>query len=536
MNKKTKSVKNKRRRQGSSASEKHLSQIRRLTQIGIALSAEKNLDRLLEMIVDEARNFTNSNGGTLYITSDDNSELTFAIVQNKSLNIRMGGTGSKITWAPVKLKNKDGSPNYHHVSAYAALSGKIVNIPDVYDAAGFNFEGTRRFDAETGYRSRSMLVVPMRNHENDIIGVLQLLDARDAKTGQVITYSKKNEQLTESLASQAAVALSNNRLIHDLENLLDSFIRTIAAAIDEKSPYTGGHVRRVAEITMALAAKINESSKGPFADMCLTGDQLNELRIAAWLHDVGKVTTPEYVIDKSTKLQTIFDRIELIAARFEIVKRELEIEALKNDGAPKRKSGMRELFREIDDELKFLHAANSGLEFMTDDTIEKVKNIASRTWRINGKPQQILKPDEVDSLTVRKGTLTDEERNIVNNHAVVTYRMLSQLPFPKKLKHVAGYASAHHEKLDGSGYPLGLIGDQISLQSRMIALADVFEALTAKDRPYKKGHTLSEALKIMEFMIKDGHLDADLFDLFMKEKIYLHYARKELSSRQIDHN
>jgi transcriptional regulator with GAF, ATPase, and Fis domain len=269
--------------------EKQLDQIRRLNQIGTALSAEKNLDRLLEMIVDEAREFTNADGGTLYIMSDDEEELNFAIVQNTSLNVRMGGTGGKITWSSVRLKNLDGKPNHANVSAYAAITGQVVNISDVYHAEGFNFEGTRRFDAETGYRSKSMLVVPMRNHENDIIGVLQLLNAQIARTTEVISFSTENQKMTESLASQAAVAISNNRLIHDLENLLESFIRTIATAIDEKSPYTGGHVRRVSELTMTIAEKINKSVDGPYASIYFDEDKLKELRISAWLHDVGKI-------------------------------------------------------------------------------------------------------------------------------------------------------------------------------------------------------------------------------------------------------
>jgi len=310
--------------------EKQIDQIRRLNQIGTALSAEKNLDRLLEMIVDEARKFTNADGGTLYMMSDDEEELHFAIVQNTSLNVRMGGTGGKITWPSVRLKNLDGKPNHANVSAYAAITGQVVNISDVYHAEGFNFEGTRRFDAETGYRSKSMLVVPMRNHENDIIGVLQLLNAQIEGEAEVISFSTENQKMTESLGSQAAVAISNSRLIHDLENLLESFIRAIATAIDEKSPYTGGHVRRVSELTMAIADKINRSAEGPYAGISFDEDELKELRISAWLHDVGKITTPEYVVDKGKKLETIYNRIEALKERFEILRRDSEIEKLKN--------------------------------------------------------------------------------------------------------------------------------------------------------------------------------------------------------------
>ena len=374
--------------------EKQLDQIRRLNQIGTALSAEKNLDRLLEMIVDEAREFTNADGGTLYIMSDDEEELHFAIVQNTSLNIRMGGTGGKITWPSVRLKNLDGKPNHANVSAYAAITGQVVNISDVYHAEGFNFEGTRRFDAETGYRSKSMLVVPMRNHENDIIGVLQLLNAQIEGQTEVISFSIENQKMTESLASQAAVAISNNRLIHDLENLLESFIRTIATAIDEKSPYTGGHVRRVSELTMAIAEKINKSVEGPYAGICFDEDKLKELRISAWLHDVGKITTPEYIVDKGKKLETIYNRMEALKARFEILKRDYAIEALKNgnrqrEGIVRKRSidDVEKDEKDLDADYDFLADINLGTKFMDEKMLDRLKSIAGRKWILGGDLQ-----------------------------------------------------------------------------------------------------------------------------------------------------
>ena len=523
--------------------ESQLTLIRRLTQIGVALSAEKNIDRLLEMIVDEAQDFTCADGGTLYIMSDDESALHFAIVQNRTLKTHMGGTGGKITWPSVILKNPDGSPNFANVSAYAAISGQVVNIPDVYDAEGFNFQGTRKFDADTGYRSKSMLVVPMRNHENDTIGVLQLLNAQEPLTGKVINFSNECQQMTESLASQAAVALSNTRLIHDLENLLESFISSIASAIDEKSPYTGGHVQRVAKLSLTIAEKINNMTEGPYADVCFDEHPMKELRTAAWLHDIGKITTPEYVVDKATKLETIYDRIETLKTRFEVIKRDHELKVLEDrlarhyahsDESGSETSGMEtdgkndEFSRKLEEDINFLVNANTGGEFMADEMIEKVKEIASRKWIYDGDECPMLTENEVYNLTIRRGTLTTEERDIINNHAKVTHKMLSQLPFPKKLKNVPLYAAAHHENINGTGYPFGLKGDEISLQSRILALADIFEALTAKDRPYKKGKTLSEALDIMSFMVKDGHIDKDLFELFIREKIYLDYAKKEL--------
>ena len=327
--------------------EDQMKQIKRLTRIGTALSAEQNIERLFEMIIEEARKFTNADGGTLYIMSDDNRELQFAIVQTETLKIRMGGTGGKITWTPVRLYNSDATPNHSNVSAYVALTGNIVNIPDVYASEGFDFKGTRSFDAQTGYRSKSMLVVPMKDHRNDIIGVLQLLNARGDSGKDVVPFTYESQEMTESLASLAAVALSNNRLIRELENLMESFIRAIAATIDEKSPYTGGHVRRVAELTMDIARKVNGVEQGSYAEVHFSEDELKELQIAAWLHDVGKITTPEYVIDKATKLETVYDGIELLRLRFALVGMQEEMRRLQCQRAPASDSGSGKLDSDI---------------------------------------------------------------------------------------------------------------------------------------------------------------------------------------------
>jgi HD-GYP domain-containing protein (c-di-GMP phosphodiesterase class II) len=515
--------------------------VARLAQIGVALSAEKNLDRLLERIVDEARFFTHADGGTLYIMTEDETALNFAIVQTDSLNIRMGGTSGKINWPPVQLKNSEGAFNFTNVSAYAALCGTVVNISDVYHAAGFNFEGTRQFDLKTGYRSQSMLVVPMRNHENNIIGVLQLLNARDPATGTVIPFSFENQTMTESLASQAAIVLTNHQLIHELEILLDSFIRSIASAIDEKSPYTGGHVRRVAELTMTIAHGINDAKEGPYAEVSFNETQLKELRLAAWLHDVGKIATPEHVVDKAAKLETVFNRVELLKMRFELIRRDHGV--VSNTGAFQdgkwisenaATEGNEDFLSNLEEDYKFLVRDNDGIEVMGDAQIERLMRIAQRKYFLEGEWHSLLNENELANLSIKQGTLTNEERKIINNHACVTYKMLSQLPFPRSLRHVAEYAAAHHERINGTGYPHGLKGEQIPLQSRILALADIFEALTAKDRPYKKPINLSQALKIIGFMVKDGHLDAELFDFFLQERLYRDYALKELSPQQMD--
>ncbi len=510
--------------------------VRRLTQIGVALSAEKNIDRLLEMILTQARVLTHADAGTLYLVSDDDARLQFALVQNDTLNLNMGGAGSEMTWPPVSLSGADGQPNHANVSAHVAITGQAINIPDVYHAQGFSFEGTKSFDAQTGYQSNSMLVVPLRNHVNDIIGVVQLLNAKNPGTNETVAFSEESEALALSLASQAAVALTNNRLIADLENLLDAFIQTIATTIDEKSPYTGGHIRRVAGLTMIIADKINAEQTGPFASVYLSDDELKELHMAAWLHDIGKIATPEHIVDKATRLEKVCDRIELVKTRFELLKREYQ---LAMNSTQKRHEGIqpadvaREL-QELDDDYQLLARLNSGSEWTTDDMIDRIQTIALKKWSADDEFLPLLTEDEIANLSIRRGTLNDEERLLINNHAAVTHKMLSRLPFPKKLRKIADYAAAHHEKLDGSGYPLGLKGDDLPLQARIIALADIFEALTAKDRPYKRGNTLSEATTIMKQMVKEQYIDQDLFDLFMKEKIYLEYARNELSLQQID--
>ncbi|MBI2264982.1 MAG: HD domain-containing protein [Armatimonadetes bacterium] len=505
--------------------------VKKLTRIGIALSSERNLDKLLELIVDSAREFTDADAGTLYIAEPEKQSLRWEILYNDTLKTRQGGTtGIPICLTPVPLI-KDHEPNCANVSAYVANTGRIVNIPDICEADGFDFTGPRRYDEVTGYKSKSMLVLPMKNHEDDIIGVLQLLNAKDQNTGEIIAFDPELVDLTTALASQAAVAITNARLIQELQNLFDAFIKAIAAAMDEKSRYTGGHIRRVAELTMKIAEKVNEADYGPYADVRLTPDQMNELRMAAWMHDIGKITTPEHIVDKATKLETIFDRIELIRARFETIKESFRKEALERKfslssvGITDRQQlqaiddHLAEKLAEADEEFNFLITINTGGEFMDDAKIEQLAAIAGKTYCVDGEERSYLSENEVYNLSIRKGTLSVEERRKMNDHAAMTVRMLSQLPFPKKLKGVSEYAGAHHEQLNGKGYPLGLAGEQIPLQARILAIADIFEALTASDRPYKKPIKLAETVKILKNMVKEGHLDGDLVEIFLKEDI-----------------
>ena len=521
-------------------------QVKKLTDIGIDLSAEKDTVKLLEMIVDGAILFTKSDGATLYMVSPDGKSLDFELVQSISLGVRMGGSSGKITWPAVKLINEDGSDNHSNVSAYVALTGKTVSIPDVYDAEGFDFKGTRDFDKKNNYRSKSMLVIPLRDHEDEIIGVLQLINAHSVLDKAIIPFSADGQSIILSLASQAAIAITKNRLIQELENLFDAFIKTIAAAIDEKSPYTGGHIKRVSDITLMIAGKINEKKEGCYSDVSFGEDALNELRVAAWMHDIGKITTPEYVVDKSTKLETIYDRINEVQTRFEVFKRDVEIRFLKKKIALLEKSEVKDEhvsqyeteygseLKKVEEEFEFINTVNTGGEFLADEKIEKIKEIAGNTYLTNEKPLPWLSENEVYNLSIKKGTLTKEEREKIQNHVRLTKVMLNKLPFSKKLKKVPAIASAHHETLKGTGYPDGLKGDQISLEARILAFADIFEALSDSDRPYKKGKTATEVKKIMGFMVKDEHVDKDVFDLFFTEGLFQEYAKKEYKPDQID--
>ncbi|MFZ5762171.1 MAG: HD domain-containing phosphohydrolase [Thermodesulfobacteriota bacterium] len=519
--------------------ERQLSHIYELVQIGLGLSAEKQLDRLLDMIVREARRFTNADGGALYIRDDEREVLDFAIVQNESMGIHMGGTGAPVTWSSVLLYQPDGTENHQNVSAHCALNGSPVNIPDVYVAEGFDFQGTKEFDASTGYRSRSMLVIPMRDHEEEIIGVLQLINARDRDTGEVGAFPEEEVEMVTSLASEAAVAVTNMRLVRGLENLLNAFIQTIADAIDEKSPYTAGHILRVAAMTERLAEKVNAAESGPFAVISFSPAEMAEIRMAAWLHDIGKITTPEFVVDKATKLETVFDRIELVRNRVEILKRDREIRRLRNllaagGGGTVAPEAAEVDHRDLDDYLRFLEEVNVGGESLSEESLQRIRKIAGVGLTIGGKPMPLLDTDEVKNLSIRQGTLTEDERRRVGNHVNVSIKMLEGLPFPKKLRRVPLYAGLHHEKLDGSGYPHGLSGDEIPLQARIMAVADIFEALTASDRPYKRGKRLSEAMHILEQMVHDHKLDGDVCDLLVESGLVVEYAQGSLSDWQTD--
>ncbi len=520
------------------------SRVARLNEIGIALSAAKDLNVLCQQILNGAMELTEADGGSLYRISEDKSELDFVIVSTHSLDIYMGGvSGQEIRFPAIPLMIGD-KPNMSNVVSSAVHDEATINIPDVYHAEGFDFSGTRKFDQQTGYRTQSILTIPMKNHHGEIIGVLQLINAKDEQ-GETREFSQADQQIAESLASQAAVAMTNNKLIDEQRELFDAFIKLMASAIDEKSPYTGGHCKRVPELTMMIAEACHECDHGPIKDFEMTEKDRYELMIAGWLHDCGKVTTPEYVVDKATKLETIYDRINTVDTRFEVLKRDARISMLeqmleRKQGDPSAdcadlESSYQETLKRLDADRDFIRKSNIGGEFMDEEQQQRVRDIGNYRWLDpEGANAKFFSENELLNLTISKGTLTDDERHIINNHMAVTIKMLAQLPFPQHLVNVPEYAGGHHERMDGKGYPNGLTREQMSLQARMMGIADIFEALSASDRPYKTGKPLTECLKILGFMKQDHHIDPDIFDVFVRQKVYLRYASEFLPESQID--
>jgi len=456
----------------------------------------------------------------------------------------MGGTsGVDIPFPAVSKYFDDGEPNLSNVSAYAAITGETINIADAYEEKGYDFSGAKSYDKSSGYRSQSFLTMPLKNHENEIIGVMQLINATDKNTGKVIPFSSDVQEQVESIASQGAVALTNKRLVEELKNLFESFIKLIATAIDKKSPYTGGHCERVPLITTMLADAVEKVDYGKYKDFSMTEDERYELHIAGWLHDCGKVATPPHVVDKGTKLETITDRIDTIKTRFEILRRDAEIDFLKkkielngtaNGEIKNLEKEYTDKLEQLNDDETFIEKCNVGGEFMEKELQNRVLDIANYDYKQQGEKTSFLSENEVRNLNIPKGTLLPEEREIINDHIVITIDMLEKLPYPKHLKNVPEFAGGHHEKLDGTGYPKGLKEDQMSVQAKMMAIADIYEALTAADRPYKDGKKLSMAMRIMGFMKNDYHIDKDLFEIFVNEGVYKTYAKDYLSKSQID--
>lgn len=505
-----------------------LDKIGQLNRIGMALSAQTDIAKLLVEILTSAQQLTGADGGTFYRVIDG-EKLSFDVVQNTSLDIAMGGSHpTSVPFPPIPLILEDGKENLSAIASYVGNKGETVNIEDVYFSEEFDFSGALKFDQTVNYRTKSMLTVPLKNVDKEVIGVLQLINATDAD-GNLIPFSEESEGLAKSLASQASVALINRQLIEEHKQLFESFTKLVADAIDKKSPYTGKHCQRVPVITMMIAEATNQAKKGPLKDFYMNETEKFELETAAWLHDCGKLTTPDYVMDKATKLDTKYDRIELLKTRLTLMAYENVFANCDMD-----KPALETELKKQQDIFHRLKSINTT-EFLKDDDKAFIQSLRDQTYQtLEQNTQPFLTDDEFENLNIQKGTLNDAEREQMQDHAAMSIAMLSVLPFPKELKNVPEYAGGHHERMDGKGYPNHLTKDDLSIPARMMGIADIFEALSAGDRPYKKAKKLSESLRILGFLKLEGHIDPDLFDIFVEQEVYMEYARKYLNPDQID--
>jgi HD-GYP domain-containing protein (c-di-GMP phosphodiesterase class II) len=499
-----------------------------IMKINLAFSSQHDKNKLLEDILTLTKNLTNADAGTLYIKSKDEQYLSFKVIQNDTLNIKMGGTKNDLNWPDLAIFQEDGKVNNKMVAVVCANEKRIINVSDVYKTNKYKFEGTKDFDMKTSYRSKSMLVIPLINHENEVIGVLQLINK--LKNGVIINFNKLDEKIIISLASQAAMALTNMQLITSLEDFIDAFVSTIAKAIDTKSPYTSDHIVKVEKIALLVAKAIHEDNT-IYEKVKYNENDYKQIALAAWMHDIGKISMPEHIIDKATKLEKIYDRIDLIQQRFEIIKLNKEIDLLKNLITKKEYENY---IQELNNDIEFLKRINLGGEFMNDDDIKKLELISQKNYIKNNEKFTLITEDEFYNLSIKKGTLTKEEIKIIRNHAQLSLDMISELPFPKKYKDVLNIACNHHEKLNGLGYPRGLKSEQITLEDRIMILADIFEALTASERPYKDAMTLSKVKNILVSMANNGELDKDLINFFFNHRILNEYSKEELKSYQLD--
>ncbi len=496
-------------------------QIARLNRLGIALSSEHNLHTILELIVKEARAFTNADGGSLYLKYGE--KLIFAVAQNETLEKRLGASRQAFEPFPIPLTTTS-------MAGYVAVTGKLLNIPDIYCIAeDAEYKFNAEFDKRNNYRTKSMLTVPMRDNADEIIGVLQLINARNEQ-GEPVPFHHTHEELVLSLASQAAVAINNATLIQQIKDLFQALVQYSVEAIDRRSRITSGHSARVVWYSSLLAQAINRQTEGPFREVHFSEEELEELRVAGWLHDIGKIAVREAILEKENKLSR--GEMEAIRERFAAIQFSIEKQCVEKKLALLSQGQQdtevwQQLVREqnalihsLQEDLQFLEKVNSA-EYLREEEIQRLNSIAAKTYRTPaGAERPYLTTQECHHLSIRHGNLTDEERQHMRSHVLHTRALLAKIPFPKHLKNVPLYAGAHHEMLDGNGYPEGLKGQQIPLQARILAVVDVFEALTALNRPYKKPVSLERALHILRMEAERGRLDKNLVELFIQERVY----------------
>lgn len=507
-------------------------EIDELNRIGIALSSERDTQALLNLILLKSREITSSDAGSLYLVeevSETERRLRFKLTQNDSMSV-----GFTEFTMPL---------NTQSISGYVAVTGEAQHLADVYELPpdapyGFN----RRIDEESGYRTKSMLTIPMKNQKGETIGVLQLINCKrhwDAKLTraeaveeEVIAYSKRQQELASSLASQAAVAYENNVLYENIQTLFEGFVKAAVTAIEQRDPTTSGHSFRVSHLTCGLAEVADKVETGPYASLRFSREQMKELRYAALLHDFGKVGVREEVLVKAKKLYPL--QFEIVRQRFDYIRKALEAEYAKRKidylmhpsrGEVSEALSMldQELalrIAELEDYLQFVLQVNEPT-VLPEGNFEKLLDIAKRTYRDpRGIEYNYVTPEEVRFLSIPKGSLDADERKQIESHVEQSFLFLRQIPWNKENIKIPTIARAHHELLNGSGYPYQLRGEQIAPQTRMMTISDIFDALSASDRPYKRALPMEKALNILTDMVKHGQLDPVLFQLFVDAKVY----------------
>lgn len=541
-----------------------------LLEVSNLLQKENDHISVISKVIEIARKSCNAEGCFFFSLNDDYF-LSLDYTYNKTLEIERLGSDNLSFFPTVFLPEKQ---NYNKKSLVelCAFNGQIISTNNIYLETDKDISFFEAFDKENNYRTISVLTVPIFSRRNIVIGVAQFINAEDSG-GQIIPFNPQDISTTKSICTMAGLLLENRRLRESYVQLLESFIEVIARAIDAKSPYTGAHCQRVPVITRMLATAAVQQEDGPLKEFEMSTQDWYNLHIASWLHDCGKVTTPEYIVDKATKLETINNRIHEIRNRFEILRRDAHIEYLKkrlnnSDTQENLQAEFINKVKQLEDDFDFVAKCNIGDRGLSDKDMARLEGIArtqftryfSRlkglSWaeRDNIKNKELYdKPSienliqnredhifnnynngELYNLQIRNGTINHEEREKINEHIVVTIDMLKALPFPKELSNVVEYAGAHHERIDGKGYPNGLTGEQMSIPAKIMAIADIFEALTANDRPYKEPKKLSEVLSIMKHMKNSGHIDADLFEVFIRSKVYMDYCDQYVSPEQID--
>lgn len=494
--------------------------LREIIEVAIALTKEKNFDKLLLLILEKCMDLTSADGGSLYLVFKDG--LHFKVAKNKSIEISF-----KETILPISRES---------IAGFVALSGEPINIKDAYlidPSSPYKFN--KNIDEKIGYRTKSILAIPMKNHKEEIIGVLQLINKKKNKNlllktkeeveKNVIPFSLKDENLMLALSSLAAVSIENNQLYKEIENLFEGFVKASVKAIEQRDPTTSGHSLRVSILTTSLAESINKINEGPFKKIYFDETSMKELKYAALLHDFGKVGVREEVLVKAKKLYPV--EIERIWWKIEYQKKNLQLKYLMKKFQEKDESKHQEIDKELEEKLKELDEIYNTILRANEPTVlpegdfQFLQNLKNYLYESPyNKLEPILEEKEVEILSIRKGSLSEEERLQIESHVNHSYNFLIQIPWTKDLKQIPEIAYAHHEKLNGRGYPRNLKNNQIPLQAKMMAIADIFDALSAADRPYKKAVPINKAIDILKMESEDGMLDKDLVEIFIKEEIW----------------